>query len=159
MGTCWRQRWRSRATRFSRGDTQSTNRNTDGDFSMFSSSRQTDFRTSESTLSARRRDHERQIWRCIFLFAPIWILLLFIFKWIGAVIIELAAHLIGHRPRTMSPGCDRSSDWTDELDPHDFDFSLVCYKILATHHTAREMACFFAHSGSYAPHDAWGAGG
>ena len=111
------ERRRSRATRFSRGDTQPIHRNTNSDFSMFSSSRQTDFRTAESTLSARRRDHERQIWRCISSFAPIWILLLFIFKWIGAVVVEIASHLIGHRPRTMLPGCDRSSDWTDELDP------------------------------------------
>ena len=111
------ERWRSRATRFSRGDTQPTNRNTSQDFSMFSSSRRTDFRTAESTLSARRRDYERQIWRCISTFAPIWILLLFIIKWTGAVVVEIAAYIIGHRPRTMSPGCDRSSDWTDELDP------------------------------------------
>ena len=111
------ERRRSRATRFTRGDTQPTHRNTTSDFSMFSSSRQTDFCTAESTLSARRRDHERQIWRCISSFAPIWILLLFIFKWMGAVVVEVAAHLIGHRTRTMLPGCDRSSDWTDELDP------------------------------------------
>ena len=82
------ERRRSRATRFSRGDTQPIHRNTNSDFSMFSSSRQIDFRTAESTLSARRRDHERQIWRCISSFAPIWILLLFIFKWIGAVVVE-----------------------------------------------------------------------
>ena len=50
------ERRRSRATRFSGGDTQPTNRNTNQDFSMFSSSRRNDFRTAESTLSARRRD-------------------------------------------------------------------------------------------------------